>query len=204
MSQRRVAIISKNKKISRLVEGELRLLDYEVDLIGSNDGRLDGYFAIICDCTENLINPLGDAKIKLAIVREQAQSDLGAFTHKLPFPFPLQKLRSIMQSNASEDTPEERENAEKALILDEKALTVRLFDVSVSLSRNEYKILSALCKNSGECVSRAALTELLGATDGNIADVYICHLRKKLEEPFGVKMIYSVRGKGYMTKFIEK
>jgi len=37
--------------------------------------------------------------------------------------------------------------------------------------------------------------------DKNNADnVYVSYLRKKLDDTFGVKMIYTIRGKGYMLK----
>ena len=202
MSQARAAIVSKNKLISRLVEAELSILGFEVELFDSCEGRLDGYFAVICDCTGEAFSPHSDARIRLAIVNEQAEES-DRFTHTLPFPFHLQKLRSIMRvSPSDESTPDDAEK--RILILDADALTVRLFDRSVKLSKNEFKVIEALCKSHGQCVTRKALTELLGATDGNIADVYICHLRKKLEEPFGVKIIYSLRSEGYMTKFIMK
>ena len=44
-----------------------------------------------------------------------------------------------------------------------------------------------------------ALNKIFDVTDGNIVDVYIHHLRKKLEEPFSRKIIYTVRSKGYKT-----
>ena len=52
---------------------------------------------------------------------------------------------------------------------------------------------------NGEIISRERIMGLLGADDGNISDVYICHLRKKLDEKLGRKLIITERGKGYRT-----
>jgi two-component system copper resistance phosphate regulon response regulator CusR len=66
--------------------------------------------------------------------------------------------------------------------------------------KNEYKVLSVLCENRGETVDRDRIYSILGAEEGNMGDVYICHLRKKIDNPLGIKLIYTVRGKGYMLK----
>ena len=73
-------------------------------------------------------------------------------------------------------------------------------DQMIPLSDNEYKVLSLLCENRREVVEREKIYAELGAEDGNMGDVYICHLRKKLDNRLGLKLIYTVRGKGYMLK----
>ena len=73
-------------------------------------------------------------------------------------------------------------------------------DRLIPLSDNEYKVLSLLCKSRREVVDRESIYAELGAEDGNMGDVYICHLRKKLDNKLGIKLIYTVRGKGYMLK----
>jgi DNA-binding response OmpR family regulator len=100
------------------------------------------------------------------------------------------------------------QNAKKAeKIQDNKVLTVSSGDksaiwgdVKIALSDNEYKLLSVLCRNRGEAVSRETICSLLGVTDGNMGDVYICHLRRKIDNKLGLKLIYTIRGKGYMLK----
>lgn len=73
-------------------------------------------------------------------------------------------------------------------------------DVRIPLSDNEYRILSLLCDNRGELVERDRIDLLLGVEEGNMSDVYICHLRRKIDNKLGLKLIYTVRGKGYMLK----
>ena len=73
-------------------------------------------------------------------------------------------------------------------------------NMKIPLSDNEFKILSVLCENRGELVDREHIHSLIGASDGNIGDVYICHLRRKIDNKLGLKLIYTIRGKGYMLK----
>ena len=71
-------------------------------------------------------------------------------------------------------------------------------NMRIPLTESEWKVLVCLASSEGEAVSRESLRALFDTSDGNISDVYICHLRRKLEDPFGEKMIRTVRGKGYM------
>jgi len=57
-----------------------------------------------------------------------------------------------------------------------------------------------LYQNRGETVNRETIDMLLGADDSNMGDVYICHLRRKIDNKLGLKLIYTIRGKGYTLK----
>lgn len=72
-------------------------------------------------------------------------------------------------------------------------------EMRIPLSDNEYRLLSLLCDNRCEVVGRDQISALLRA-DGNMGDVYICHLRRKIDNKLGLKLIYTIRGKGYMLK----
>lgn len=75
--------------------------------------------------------------------------------------------------------------------------TVRYNGKNIFLSANEAKLLELLCRNSPNPVGRDMINKIFDAEDGNIADVYICMLRKKLENPFSNRLIFTVRNKGY-------
>ena len=99
--------------------------------------------------------------------------------------------------------PEKRKESHKKphfLSVDENSLSALWGDQKIPLSENEYKVLKLLCENRGEMVSRESIDKLLGVTDGNMGDVYICHLRRKIDNKLGLKLIYTIRGKGYMLK----
>jgi DNA-binding response OmpR family regulator len=72
----------------------------------------------------------------------------------------------------------------------------------LELAPKEYGILELLMRNHGKPLTRNMIVENVWDVeyDGltNIVDVYIRHLRTKIDEKVGVKMIHTVRGVGYM------
>ncbi len=87
------------------------------------------------------------------------------------------------------------------LALDEKNRAVYFKGKKVSLTKKEYALLDLLYQSRGTPVSReTAMRCVFGeASDGtNVVDVYINYLRAKLDHPFGVRLIRTVRGKGYL------
>lgn len=70
----------------------------------------------------------------------------------------------------------------------------------VALSPNESGVLSLLLQHRGTPVSREQLAKQIGGAESNKVDVYICFLRRKLEELGCAHSIVTVRGKGYCMK----
>ena len=77
--------------------------------------------------------------------------------------------------------------------------TVTVGGRTVRLTQSELDVLSELCGAEGKIVSRERIMEILGATQGNISDVYVHRLRKKLESFGNKRFIFSERGIGYRT-----
>lgn len=73
-------------------------------------------------------------------------------------------------------------------------------EIRIPLSENEYQVLSLLCEKRGDVVSRDDISALLGVRESNMCDVYICHLRRKIDNRLGLKLICTVRGNGYILK----
>ncbi len=71
----------------------------------------------------------------------------------------------------------------------------------IELTAKEYALLEYLMVNAGRVLSRTMIIEhvwdqsFVGAT--NIVDVYVKHLRGKVDDPCEVKLIRTVRGVGY-------
>lgn len=90
------------------------------------------------------------------------------------------------------------------LVLEPGRLTVRRGHVEVELSPAQVGVLTILMRNAGQVLSRAQLSDNLG--DGrakhtsNVIDVHIRALRAKIDEPFGVHSIETVRGLGYRIR----
>ncbi|CAH1190876.1 MULTISPECIES: response regulator transcription factor [unclassified Paenibacillus] len=72
----------------------------------------------------------------------------------------------------------------------------------LTLTPKEYELLEFLARHANEACSRKAiLSEVWGydfQMDTNVVDVYIKHLREKVDKGRGVKLIQTVRGVGYM------
>lgn len=72
----------------------------------------------------------------------------------------------------------------------------------IDLAPKEFAILEYMMRNRGKALSRTMIVEHVWDMeyDGltNIVDVYIRHLRSKIDDNFPVKMIHTVRGTGYM------
>lgn len=92
------------------------------------------------------------------------------------------------------------EPAEKRLATDPEKKAALYGDEIISLSEHEYRVLELLLAHRGEPVSREQISLAVGSDRSNMGDVYICRLRTKLDGRFGIKLIYTVRGKGYMLK----
>lgn len=68
---------------------------------------------------------------------------------------------------------------------------------TVPLSPSERALLKLLLAHEGECVPKNEIDRLWSG-GGNMTEVYIRYLRKKLDEPSGLRLIRTVRGKGYI------
>lgn len=80
-------------------------------------------------------------------------------------------------------------------------------DVVVVLTSRETEMLAFLLDHPGEAHTKADLLEAVWGAgfdgDPNIVEVYISHLRHKLDEPFGRSAIETVRGAGYRLRVEE-
>src|SRR5829696_6970707 len=77
-------------------------------------------------------------------------------------------------------------------------------DRRIDLSSKEFVLLEAFMRRPGDVLSRLELLE--HAWDfgyenrSNVIDVYVRYLREKVDRPFGVKSIETVRGAGYRLR----
>jgi DNA-binding response OmpR family regulator len=74
-------------------------------------------------------------------------------------------------------------------------------DVEITLTAREFAVLEYLLRHAGDVVSKAAILENVWDFnfdgDPNIVEVYIRHLRTKLDDPFDRRLIETIRGAGY-------
>ena len=74
----------------------------------------------------------------------------------------------------------------------------------VDLTSKEFKLLELLARRAGEILSRMLIAEQVWDMnfdcDTNVVDVAIRRLRSKIDDPFDQKLIYTVRGRGYVLE----
>jgi len=87
------------------------------------------------------------------------------------------------------------------LDLDRLSQQVRRAGKRIELTSKEYSLLEYLMSNAGRVLSRTMIIEHVWdqSFDGitNIVDVYVRHLRNKIDDPCEQKLIRTVRGVGY-------
>jgi two-component system OmpR family response regulator len=90
------------------------------------------------------------------------------------------------------------------LQLDPASREVRRGDVEIELSAREFALLETLTRRPGQVFSQLQLLEAawdLGYEQrSNVVEVYVRYLREKIDRPFGVSSIETVRGVGYRLR----
>ena len=90
------------------------------------------------------------------------------------------------------------------LTLDPATREVRRGGDEISLSGKEFALLETFMRRPGEVLSRLHLLEhawdFAYDARSNVVDVYIRHLRRKIDEPFGRRSLETVRGAGYRLR----
>ena len=90
------------------------------------------------------------------------------------------------------------------LRLDPAAHTVTRGEHAIDLSPKEFSLLEMFMRSPGKVLTRTELLEHVWdfAYDGtsNVIDVYIRYLRSKIDRPFDLDSIETVRGVGYRLR----
>ncbi len=88
--------------------------------------------------------------------------------------------------------------------LNVEAHTVSCKGNPVELTSREFALLRTLLENKNIVMSRESLTNRVWGYDyfgeTNVVDVYIRYLRQKIDDAYGIKLIQTVRGVGYVIK----
>jgi two-component system OmpR family response regulator len=77
-------------------------------------------------------------------------------------------------------------------------------DSDIALSAKEYALLETFMRRPGQILDRFALLEHAWDYEyenrSNVVDVYVRYLREKIDRPFGVDSLETVRGTGYRLR----
>jgi len=110
----------------------------------------------------------------------------------------LARVRALMRRGAA-DRPAVLEAGD--VRLDPAARVVHRGDTVVDLTAREFAVLEYLVRRKGEVVSKREVLDNVWDSDfegdSNIVEVYVRHLRNKLDRPFDRAAIETLRGSGY-------
>ena len=223
----RILIIEDEEKIARFLELELNHEGYATEK--ASDGRtgldkaLEGHFdLIVLDVMLPELNgfevlrrlrktssvPVIMLTARDAVMDKVAGLDGGADDY-MTKPFAIEELLARIRLILKKQTKVVTEKPEHALscnklVMDPDAYEVRYDDELVELTHREFELLKVLLENKNIVVNRDTLLQKVCGYDymgeTNLVDVYVRHIRNKLDEKYDVKMIKTVRGVGYVIK----
>ena len=207
-----VRIFSADNRFSRMLELELSSLEFNVVINDSiNEDSLNNEICSVVDLDSINVSELrGIEKSELLIFfsKNEKRNFKFKLSNKQVFfkrPFSMSDFLDVFK-NAKKNEQSKSKSSDvrksKPMIINvsETDRSALWGDLKIPLSESEFKVLYLLCKNRGNVVYRDAINTVLGAIDGNIGDVYICHLRQKIDNMLGIKLIYTIRGMGYLLK----
>jgi len=219
----RILVIEDEKKVAGFIKTGLEQESYAVDLAydgieGGHFAQVNEYDAVILDIMlpkksgfEVLkeLKALGvKAPVLLLTARDSVEDrvkglDLGADDYLTkPFAFEelLARLRVLMRRGGYGSPALKFAD----LSLDPATRKARRGDVEIELTVKEYALLEYLLRSPNRVLTRTLIAEHVWDqtfdTETNVVDVYINHLRNKIDKDFPVKLIHTVRGVGYVLK----
>ena len=123
-------------------------------------------------------------------------------------PFSLEevvaRLRALLRRAGQTDLVDDGRLRYADVVLDDDAHEVTRAGDLIELTPTEFSLLRFLMVNAGRVVSKAQILDHVWAYDfggdGAVVESYISYLRKKIDAPYDVPLIRTVRGVGYSLR----
>jgi two-component system copper resistance phosphate regulon response regulator CusR len=120
-------------------------------------------------------------------------------------PFAFSELLARVRSLLRRSTPRTQETIRAAdLEIDLLRHRATRAGQKIDLTSKEFTLLTLLVRRAGEVLSRTLIAEMVWDmnfdSDTNVVDVNVRRLRSKVDDPFSLKLIHTVRGAGYVLE----
>jgi len=116
-------------------------------------------------------------------------------------PFELKEMLARLRALARRHTAKTTVLKIANLTLDPRTRVVMRGNGLIKLTAKEYAVLECLIRDPNRVLTRTEIAESIWNYDvynqSNVVDVYIRNLRRKIDDPFDLKLIHTVRGAGY-------
>ncbi len=215
----RILVIEDENKVARFLKKGLEAEGHEVDTAadgktGEKCARTEIYDIILLDVLLpkkngfEILRDLRKDEIRTPILMLTARSstedivgglDQGAddyLTKPFAFNVLLARIRSLMRRGTVKTKLKYAD-----LVLDTVAHKVSRSGTPIELTVREYALIEYFLRHRGKLISRLELSRDIWGYNfdpgTNVVDVYVNHLRKKIDSDFPVKLIQTERGKGY-------
>ncbi|MBO5937975.1 MAG: winged-helix domain-containing protein [Clostridia bacterium] len=200
--KKRIAVISPKREISMFFELEATACGCPVRVFSAPPEELSEFDLVVLDLAAGYCFSQSDTCRIVAVSADGKKPDQHRFDDVWEWPISIETVREAYEGTTSvkEETVASSESNPTIYFLPEQENTVVYRNQTIALTSSECLVLKLLADRFGEPISRTEISALFEGTQGNLADVHICHLRKKLEAPFGVRLIETVRGQGYCLK----
>jgi DNA-binding response OmpR family regulator len=215
----RILVIEDEQKVARFLKKGLEAEGYEVETAadgktGEKYARTEVYDLILLDVLLpkkngfDILRDLRKDEIRTPILMLTARSatedivgglDQGAddyLTKPFAFNVLLARIRSLMRRGAVKTKLKYVD-----LTLDTVAHKANRAGTPIELTIREYALIEYFLCHRGKLISRQELSKEIWGYNfdpgTNVVDVYVNHLRKKIDADYPVKLIQTERGKGY-------
>jgi two-component system, OmpR family, response regulator len=220
----RVLVVEDEQRMAAAIRRGLRFEGLVVDLAGDGEeglraARATAYDAVVLDvmmpgldgfetCArmrkEGIRVPVLMLTARDAVEDRVRGLDGGADDY-LTKPFSLSELTARLRALVRRGPIEQEAVLEAGnLRLDPATREVHRGDVEIDLSAREFALLETFMRRPGQVLGQLQLLESawdLGYEQrSNVVEVYVRYLREKIDRPFGLKSIETVRGVGYRLR----
>jgi len=222
-----ILIVQRDREIQKYLKKGLKELGYTVEICSDRDDayyhiKSDNYDLAILDIDiENgngieLCSEIREINKKIGIIFLSSENDIEKKVQSLdsgaddyitkPFSFIelAGRIRAILRRSEGNINKPENNLTIKNLKLDLLTREAKRGDREIELTYREFALLEYLIRNKNLVLSRTMIREKIWnmnyTANTNIVDVYMTHLRNKIDKGEEEKIIYTVRGVGYILK----